>query len=99
MSDPSPTLDSSSNPNLAAPPCHPALQPTAMLHIPNSHSSIATSAVGSDVELEDESSSLPQREVDPQILEALRSKDRLYVLKLGEWIESIINDKRYEPAT
>lgn len=34
-------------------------------------------------------------EVDPQILEALRSKDRLYVLKLGEQLESLIIDKRW----
>ncbi|KAL4078633.1 hypothetical protein V8B97DRAFT_1056087 [Scleroderma yunnanense] len=33
-------------------------------------------------------------EVDPQILEALKSKDRLYVLKLGEQMESLINDHR-----
>jgi hypothetical protein len=33
-------------------------------------------------------------EVDPQILEALRSKDRLYVLKLGEAMESLINERR-----
>ena len=33
-------------------------------------------------------------EVDPQILEALRNKDRIYVLKLGELMESLINDRR-----
>ncbi|KAG6866588.1 hypothetical protein C0991_002076 [Blastosporella zonata] len=33
-------------------------------------------------------------DVDPQILEALRSKDRLYVLKLGELMEGLINDRR-----
>ncbi|KAF9269169.1 hypothetical protein L218DRAFT_891249 [Marasmius fiardii PR-910] len=32
-------------------------------------------------------------DVDPQILEALRSKDRLYVLKLGEVMEGLINDR------
>ncbi|KAJ7574440.1 hypothetical protein C8J56DRAFT_979617 [Mycena floridula] len=35
-----------------------------------------------------------QSEVDQQILEALKSKDRLYVLKLGEQMESLINDRR-----
>ncbi|OCH96251.1 hypothetical protein OBBRIDRAFT_787325 [Obba rivulosa] len=30
---------------------------------------------------------------DPQILEALRSKDRLYVLKLGEQMERLINER------
>lgn len=34
-------------------------------------------------------------DVDPQILEALKSKDRLYVLKLGEQMESLINDHRH----
>lgn len=33
-------------------------------------------------------------DVDPQILEALKSKDRLYVLKLGELMEGLINDRR-----
>lgn len=33
-------------------------------------------------------------EVDPQIIEALKSKDRIYVLKLGEQMESLINDRR-----
>ncbi|KAJ7592701.1 hypothetical protein C8J56DRAFT_929244 [Mycena floridula] len=35
-----------------------------------------------------------QEEVDPQILEALNSEDRLFVLKLGEQMESLINDRR-----
>ncbi|ESK97814.1 r3h domain [Moniliophthora roreri MCA 2997] len=33
-------------------------------------------------------------DVDPQIVEALKSKDRLYVLKLGEAMEGLINDRR-----
>ncbi|KAG6910012.1 hypothetical protein DXG01_013734 [Tephrocybe rancida] len=36
----------------------------------------------------------PSSDVDPQILEALRNKDRLYVLKLGEQMEGLINDRR-----
>ncbi|KAJ7625593.1 hypothetical protein FB45DRAFT_921822 [Roridomyces roridus] len=35
----------------------------------------------------------PQHEVDPQILEALASKDRIYVLKLGELMEGLIGDR------
>jgi hypothetical protein len=35
----------------------------------------------------------PLRDVDPQIVEALRGKDRIYVLKLGEHMESLINDE------
>ncbi|KAJ7631412.1 hypothetical protein DFH06DRAFT_1056507, partial [Mycena polygramma] len=31
--------------------------------------------------------------VDPQILEALASKDRIYVLKLGEQMEGLIADR------
>lgn len=31
---------------------------------------------------------------DPQIIEALHSKDRLWVLKLGEMMESLIADRR-----
>ncbi|KAE9399567.1 hypothetical protein BT96DRAFT_688224 [Gymnopus androsaceus JB14] len=33
-------------------------------------------------------------QVDPQILEALRSKDRIYVLKLGEIMEELIMEKK-----
>lgn len=33
-------------------------------------------------------------DVDPQILEALRSKDRLYVLKLGEQMEALIQERK-----
>ncbi|KAF8906215.1 hypothetical protein CPB84DRAFT_1704951 [Gymnopilus junonius] len=33
-------------------------------------------------------------DVDPQILEALRSKDRIYVLKLGETFETLITERR-----
>ncbi|KAG6812775.1 hypothetical protein H0H92_000545 [Tricholoma furcatifolium] len=36
----------------------------------------------------------PSQDVDPQILEALRSKDRIYVLKLGELMEGLIHDRR-----
>ncbi|KAJ3491870.1 hypothetical protein NLI96_g403 [Meripilus lineatus] len=35
-----------------------------------------------------------QTEGDLQIIEALRSKDRLYVLKLGEQMESLITERR-----
>ncbi len=36
----------------------------------------------------------PTSDVDPQILEALKSKDRIYVLRLGEILEDQINEKR-----
>ncbi|KAL0577289.1 hypothetical protein V5O48_004682 [Marasmius crinis-equi] len=38
-------------------------------------------------------------DVDPQIIEALKSKDRLYVLKLGELMEGLINDRKLTPET
>jgi hypothetical protein len=33
-------------------------------------------------------------DIDPQILEALKSKDRIYVLKLGEIFEALIKERR-----
>lgn len=33
-------------------------------------------------------------DVDPQILEALKSKDRIYVLKLGEVFEALIKERK-----
>lgn len=36
----------------------------------------------------------PSLDVDPQIIEALRSKDRIYVLKLGEMFEALIMERR-----
>ena len=38
-------------------------------------------------------------DVDPQILEALRSKDRIYVLKLGELMEGLIKERRYRSSS
>ncbi len=39
-------------------------------------------------------SMLSDVEPDAQILEALRSKDRIYVLKLGEQMEALIKERR-----
>ncbi|KAF8659835.1 hypothetical protein AX16_001720 [Volvariella volvacea WC 439] len=36
----------------------------------------------------------PNIDVDPSIIEALKGKDRIYVLKLGEQMESLIQDRR-----
>ncbi len=36
----------------------------------------------------------PLRDIDPQIVEALKGKDRIYVLKLGEMMESLIDDQQ-----
>ncbi|TFK75027.1 hypothetical protein BDN72DRAFT_868369 [Pluteus cervinus] len=42
-------------------------------------------------------------DVDPQIIEALKGKDRIYVLKLGEYMEGLIYERRpqlnLQPAT
>jgi hypothetical protein len=48
----------------------------------------------SDTFAESEGASSLLADVDPQIIEALKSKDRIYVLKLGEQMESLINDRR-----
>ncbi|KIK61723.1 hypothetical protein GYMLUDRAFT_58773 [Collybiopsis luxurians FD-317 M1] len=40
------------------------------------------------------SSTSSEPDVDPSILEALRSKDRIYVLKLGETMEELINERK-----
>lgn len=40
-----------------------------------------------------------EEEVDPQIIEALKSKDRIYVLKLGEVMESLIREGRMRADT
>lgn len=37
----------------------------------------------------------PNADVDPQILEALKSKDRLFVLRVGELVEGLINERKY----
>jgi hypothetical protein len=38
--------------------------------------------------------SSPSIDVDPQIIEALRNKDRIYVLKLGETFEALIKERK-----
>ncbi|KAJ7108855.1 hypothetical protein C8R43DRAFT_936801 [Mycena crocata] len=53
-------------------------------------SSSSNSSVTSLVQFPD---ALQQQEIDPQILEALGSKDRIYVLKLGEQMETLISDR------
>jgi len=47
-----------------------------------------------DAEISPASASSQALDVDPQILEALRSKDRIYVLKLGETFEALIKERR-----
>jgi hypothetical protein len=53
------------------------------------------SSADADTFVESDSASISGLpDVDPQIIEALKSKDRIYVLKLGEQMESLINDRR-----
>lgn len=40
----------------------------------------------------------PNADVDPQILEALKSKDRLFVLRVGELMEGLITERRCVPC-
>ncbi|KAF7770383.1 hypothetical protein Agabi119p4_6357 [Agaricus bisporus var. burnettii] len=53
-----------------------------------------TRSSGSEADNATASDSGHPRDVDPQIVEALRGKDRIYVLKLGEMLESLINEER-----
>ncbi|KAF7310008.1 ATP-dependent DNA helicase PIF1 [Mycena indigotica] len=62
--------------------------PVTIMSAPPSSSS--NSSVTSLAALTD---SVPTADVDPQILEALTGKDRIYVLKLGESMENLINDR------
>ncbi|KAJ7066355.1 hypothetical protein C8F01DRAFT_1123015 [Mycena amicta] len=62
--------------------------PVTIMSLPPPSSS--NSSVTSLVALPD---SLQNTDVDAQILEALSGKDRIYVLKLGESMEGLINDR------
>ena len=67
----------------------PAFQPSALDQSP-SRPPMSPDTPNGDLD----SPTCQTPEVDPQILEALRSKDRLYVLKLGEAMESLISERR-----
>lgn len=88
---PTPCIPSS---NLRSSPLPPPLPST--LDAPSTQSpshSDPEPLVDSDSTGSPNSTALP--DVDPQIVEALKSKDRIYVLKLGEQMESLINDRRF----
>ncbi len=64
---------------------------------PNAPSSLPAdvqSVDGDQPVVADAISQSPSPDIDPQILEALRSKDRIYVLKLGELMEGLITERR-----
>jgi hypothetical protein len=75
-------------------PSH-SLFPTAILSTPDSSNTQLPLLANLDsLNRDPDVSTIHPSDVDPQILEALRSKDRLYVLKLGEIMEGLINERR-----
>ncbi|KAF8637642.1 hypothetical protein AX17_002710 [Amanita inopinata Kibby_2008] len=78
----------------------PALNPLPapdglILHYPQPLVSISTAVNGLVQQQENTasaSSSDPNPDVDPQIIEALKSKDRIFVLKMGEVMEGLIRE-------
>ena len=71
----------------------PSIEPSPSLDSVLTQSSRSTSSEALPSPLD--ASSTMQTDGDSQIIEALRSKDRLYVLKLGEQMESLINERRW----
>lgn len=61
---------------------------------PSSRSPNPVGSEGPSDEAQNQGTGDGNGDVDPQIIEALRSKDRLYVLKLGELMEGLINDRK-----
>ena len=87
---------SSSNISLVAPPSPPFIPSSAPL-ASTSHLQLPPtppSDIQTNNPIEQAISSIQSLEVDPQIIEALKNKDRIYVLKLGELMEGLINDRR-----
>lgn len=82
--------DSSSNPQVPAPIA--ILSPAALGGNPNTSFPAPVMLNTSSPSSASPAPSPP--DVDPQIIEALKSKDRIYVLKLGEQMESLIKEKR-----
>lgn len=61
----------------------------------SSQTSLSEALLAGTCELEEGSNGLNSpAEPDAQILEALRSKDRLWVLKLGEMMETLVNERK-----
>ncbi|KAI0330914.1 hypothetical protein GY45DRAFT_1323046 [Cubamyces sp. BRFM 1775] len=90
------TRSLSMSPLSVSPSCDAIPTTPSLSAKPNTSASLMSSG--------DSSSSIADAEPDPQILEALRSsKDRIYVLKLGEQMEALIKDRRVRmdltPAT
>ncbi|KAH6915911.1 hypothetical protein BKA70DRAFT_1092461 [Coprinopsis sp. MPI-PUGE-AT-0042] len=85
-------IEPSSNPQTQAPAPITILSPAAVGGNP---SSVFPSSLMLNTDSPSSASPVPSPpDVDPQIIEALKSKDRIYVLKLGEQMESLIKEKR-----
>ena len=99
MVDPTPTSPFTSTTTSNGPynpvPLSSALLASAMSSVDgfNPHAPVFTPAA-ENIGNSDLVPTSPSPEIDPQILEALRSKDRIYVLKLGEQMESLISERR-----
>ncbi|KAA1469016.1 hypothetical protein DENSPDRAFT_834535 [Dentipellis sp. KUC8613] len=72
-----------------------AIPSTAIMTSPPSADGVqAMSPVSASASSDPETKEDPNTEVDPQIMEALKSKDRLFVLRVGELMESLINERK-----
>ena len=97
-SSPPPILPMASTPNISNHDLHSSLFPLSssaldVASVQSPSRSDSERLVDSDSTGSANTIALP--DVDPQIVEALKSKDRIYVLKLGEQMESLINDRRF----
>src|SRR5271155_2851041 len=83
---------SSTSPNIASSLSPPSSSMETSRFIDSIDSqSTSPSDLNGVVSLPDSDNAIPQTfDVDPQILEALKGKDRIYVLKLGEQFEALI---------
>lgn len=79
----------SASPVTTSPPCNPSSSASSLGSKPETSSTASASGAM------EPSSTAVDVEPDPQILEALKSKDRLYVLKLGEQMEAVIKEGRW----
>ncbi|KAG2011775.1 hypothetical protein CC2G_011856 [Coprinopsis cinerea AmutBmut pab1-1] len=103
-SSPLPTNISQSTSNSQTPPPVTILSPSATTANSNANSAVpGPPAMAPNSATASGTSSPSTPDVDPQIIEALKSKDRIYVLKLGELMEGLIKEKRQRvdltPAT
>ena len=69
--------------------------PTALSSLPITDSQAPSPFLASSLApAETDNQTEGQIEVDPSIIEALKSKERLFVLRVGEDMERIINERK-----